>query len=287
MERVLYADIQGKVAIVTGAGRQGGLGAGIAQRLASEGARVIVHDIGESQPTGKQREGLGGVAEMQQVADDIVSQGGEASICSADMQSEGEVEALVKFAVDTYGRLDILINNAGVGFLFAPLLEMTQERWDTTMNVNLRGAFFALKHAARQMVSQEADPDWGRGRIISIASRAAKSGSALTSAYTASKHGLVGLTRSAAVELGPQRINVNAVCPNHVTTGLGAWQNEFMAGARKQSVPEYLEAMRGRIPLGRVGLVEDTAKACAFLCSDQANYITGEAMNVSGGEEYH
>ncbi len=283
----MYPDIKGKVAIVTGAGRQGGLGAAIAQRLASEGASVVVHDIGSRMESDTKQDGLGIEAEMQAVADEIRNSGGEASICSADMRSEQQVQELVDFAVDTYGRLDVLINNAGVGFLFAPLLEMTQERWDTTMDVNLRGAFFALKWAAKQMVSQEADPDWGRGRIISIASRAAKSGSALTSAYTASKHGLVGLTRSAAVELGPQRINVNAVCPNHVTTGLGEWQNAFMAKARNQSVPEYLEAMRGRIPLGRVGLVEDTAKACAFLCSGEANYITGEAMNVSGGEEYH
>ena len=96
-----------------------------------------------------------------------------------------------------------------------------------------------------------------------------------------------GLTRAAAVELGPQHVNVNAVCPNHVTTGLGSWQNEYMAGRRGLSVDDYLAAMRGRIPLGRVGLVSDTANACAFLCSGEATYITGEAMNVSGGEEYH
>ena len=167
------------------------------------------------------------------------------------------------------------------------MIEATQERWDTVLNVNLRGAFFAMKHAARQMLAQPVDPAWGRGRIVSIASRAAKSGSALTSSYVASKHGLVGLTRSAAIELGPEQITVNAVCPNHVTTGLGAWQNEFMAQARGQTVDEYLAAMRARIPLGRVGEVDDTANACAFLCSGQARYITGEAMNVSGGEEMH
>ncbi|MCB2062311.1 MAG: SDR family oxidoreductase, partial [Novosphingobium sp.] len=155
------------------------------------------------------------------------------------------------------------------------------------LNVNLRGAFFATKHAVRQMLTQPVLEDWGRGRIVSIGSRGSKSGSALTSSYIASKHGLVGLTRSAAIELGPDQITVNAVCPNHVTTGLGGWQNEFMAQARGQSVEEYLEAMRGRIPLGRVGSPDDTANACAFLCSGQARYITGEAMNVSGGEEMH
>lgn len=283
----MYPELRDKVALVTGAGRAGGLGAAIATRLAEEGTKVIIHDLGERRGKNQSSEGLGGVEEMEAVATIIRGAGGEAATVSADMQVEQEVEAAVAAAVEHYGQLDILINNAGVGFMFAPLLEMTQERWDTTLNVNLRGSFFALKHAAKQMALQSQQDDWGRGRIVSVASRAAKSGSALTSAYTASKHGLVGLTRSAAVELGPQRINVNAVCPNHVTTGLGTWQNEYMANQRGQSVPEYLEAMRGRIPLGRVGLVEDTAKACAFLCSSEANYITGEAMNVSGGEEYH
>ena len=283
----MYSDIRGKVAIVTGAGRQGGLGAAIASRLAEEGAQVVVHDIGDRIDPKTPKSELGGRDELQSIVDSIQATGGEASAYSADVTVESEVQELVQFAVKRYGQLDILINNAGVGFLFAPLLEMTQERWDTTLNVNLRGSFFALKHAAAQMATQEVIADWGRGRIVSVASRAAKSGSALTSAYTASKHGLIGLTRSAAVELDPQQINVNAVCPNHVTTGLGAWQNEYMAKKKGMSVTDYLDAMRGRIPLGRVGEVEDTAKACAFLCSGEANYITGEAMNVSGGEEYH
>ena len=123
--------------------------------------------------------------------------------------------------------------------------------------------------------------------MINIASQAAKSGFAFASAYTASKHGLLGFTRSAALELGEHGITVNAVCPNHVTTGLGAWQNDFMRKARGQTMEEYMAVMRARIPLGRLGLPKDTANAVAFLCSEQANYITGEAMNVSGGEEYH
>jgi meso-butanediol dehydrogenase/(S,S)-butanediol dehydrogenase/diacetyl reductase len=125
------------------------------------------------------------------------------------------------------------------------------------------------------------------GRIVSIASQAAKSGFANTAAYTSSKHGLVGLTRVAAIELAPHKITVNAVCPNHITTGLGSWQNDFMSKAQGKTLEQYLADMRARIPLGRTGLPEDIAKACAFLCSDQADYITAEAMNVSGGEEYH
>jgi NAD(P)-dependent dehydrogenase (short-subunit alcohol dehydrogenase family) len=105
--------------------------------------------------------------------------------------------------------------------------------------------------------------------------------------YIASKHGLVGLTRSCAIDLGGQGITVNAVCPNHVTTGLGAKQNDYFADFLGLSVDEYLAAMRNRIPLGRPGLTEDTAAAVAYLASDDARYITGEALNVSGGEEMH
>lgn len=283
----MYPDLGGKVAIVTGAGRRNGLGEAIARKLAADGTRLVIHDLGRTAGDMAPAHGIGGDDEMRAIADDIRGVGGEATSFAADMREEDEVAALISHAVESYGRLDILVNNAGVGYLFGPLIEATQEKWDTVLNVNLRGAFFAMKHAARVMLAQPATDGWGRGRIVSVASRAAKSGSALTSSYVASKHGLVGLTRSAAIELGREQITVNAVCPNHVTTGLGAWQNEFMAEARGQTVAEYLEAMRGRIPLGRVGEVDDTANACAFLCSGQARYITGEAMNVSGGEEMH
>jgi meso-butanediol dehydrogenase/(S,S)-butanediol dehydrogenase/diacetyl reductase len=125
------------------------------------------------------------------------------------------------------------------------------------------------------------------GRIINIASQAAKSGFPFAAAYTASKHGMVGLTRSNAVELGQHKITVNAVCPNHITTGLGQWQNEFFSEKMGMNYDDYIQGIRDRVPLGRVGMVNDIAKACIFLASDQADYITGEALNVSGGEEMH
>lgn len=283
----MYQDLDGKVAIVTGAGRPSGLGEAIARKLAQDGARLVLHDLGKRDGAMAPAHGVGGTDDMAQVADGLRAINPDVSTFAADMREEAEVAALVAYAVETYGRLDILVNNAGVGYLFGPLVDATQEQWDTVLNVNLRGAMFAMKHAARQMLTQSVIDKWGRGRIVSVASKAAKIGSALTSSYVASKHGLIGLTRSAAIELGPDQITVNAVCPNHVTTGLGAWQNEFMAKRRGQTVDEYLDAMRGRIPLGRVGEVDDTANACAFLCSGQARYITGEAMNVSGGEEMH
>jgi meso-butanediol dehydrogenase/(S,S)-butanediol dehydrogenase/diacetyl reductase len=283
----MYPDLSGKVAIVTGAGRRKGFGEAIARKLAEDGVRLVLHDLGQTGDGMAPAHGVGTRSELEAVAEDLRSVHPDILTFTGDMREEADVAALVAQAVARFGQLDILVNNAGVGYLFGPLVDATQEMWDTVINVNLRGAFFAMKHAIRQMRTQPLIEGWGRGRIVSIGSRGSKSGSALTSSYIASKHGLVGLTRSAAIEYGPEQITVNAVCPNHVTTGLGAWQNEYMARMRGQTLEEYMAAMRGRIPLGRVGEVEDTANACAFLCSGQARYITGEAMNVSGGEEMH
>lgn len=273
--------LQGKVALVTGAGRHRGLGIAIAQRLGREGAKVVVTDIGvPSTDLGSDR--IGTVSEMNEVVAELRAAHIDAIACTLDVRDEAQVERAIATAVDNFGAIDILVNNAGIGFLMEPLVEMSRERWQTVLEVNLMGAFLCTKHAAKRMIAQGHG-----GRVINIASVAAKSGSIHLAAYAASKHGMVGLTRSAALELGAHRITVNAVCPNHVTTGLGALQNDYRAKQRGQSVEEYLTEMRGRIPLGRVGLAEDTAKAVAFLASDEAQYITGESMNVSGGQEVH
>jgi meso-butanediol dehydrogenase/(S,S)-butanediol dehydrogenase/diacetyl reductase len=163
-----------------------------------------------------------------------------------------------------------------------PIVEMNVDEWDAVLGVNLRGVFLGIQAAAKRMIAQ------GKGgRIINIGSQASKSGFSHASAYTTSKHGVVGLTRVAAMELGEHGITVNTICPNHVTTGLGAWQNDHFSGVTGRELEQYMADMRARIPLGRPGLQEDIAKACAFLCSDQAAYMSAECMNVSGGEEYH
>lgn len=274
---------KGKTAVITGSGRRGGLGEAIALRLAKDGANIVISDIGAPRDAATGAEHIGSTDEMESIAAELRGMGVEASTCVCDVRSLEEVRKLAKHAADTHGSLDMWINNAGIGYIMKPLLEVTEDDWRAVIDVNLSGSFFGVKAAAEQMVKQ------GKGgRIINIASQAAKSGFPHAQAYTSSKHGLVGLVRSAATELGEHNITVNNVCPNHVTTALGAWQNEYFAEVTgADSVEDYLKAMAARIPMGRPGLPEDTANAVAFLCSDEARYITAESMNVSGGEEPH
>lgn len=278
----VYQELTGKVAVITGAGRAKGLGEAMAKRLAAEGVKVVITDIGQATGEHMPESAIGTASEMQIIVDEIIAAGGEASSINCNVLNEADVEAAAQFAIDTYGKLDIWVNNAGIGYLMKPILELDVDEWDTVLGVNLRGVFLGIKHAAKVMVKQ----GYG-GRIINIGSQASKSGFAEASAYTTSKHGIVGLTRVAAMEFGKEGINVNTICPNHVTTGLGAWQNSHFSEVTGKGTEKYMQDMYDRIPLGRPGLQEDIAKACAFLSSDQASYITGECMNVSGGEEYH
>ena len=274
--------LAGKVAVVTGSGRRRGLGEAIARRLAADGAAVVISDIGRAVDASTPGEMVGESAEMEAIAGELRATGASVSTKTCDVRRWDEVSALARHAVDAHGSLDMWVNNAGIGYIMKPLLEVSPEDWTAVIDVNLTGAFYGLRAAAAIMVAQ------GRGgRIVNIASQAAKSGFPCAQAYTASKHGLVGLVRSAAIELGPHKITVNNVCPNHVTTGLGAWQNEYFANLQGKTLPRYMADMAARIPLGRPGLTSDTAAAVAFLCSDGAGYITAESMNVSGGEEPH
>lgn len=274
--------LQGKVAIVTGSGRHKGLGKAMAQRLGEEGCNVVIADLGQTEGDLFPDHGVGTTDEMEEVADEIRTAGAKVATIPCDVRSEEQVKALIAGAVSEFGRLDAIVNNAGIGYLMELVTEMDEDKWDAVLDVNLKGMFLCTKHAAAQMIEQG-----DGGRVINIASQAAKSGFPYASAYVASKHGVMGFTRAVAIELGQHAITCNAICPNHVTTGLGAWQNEFFSDAMGMTEAEYLDAMRARIPLGRPGLTDDIAKACAFLASDQASYITGEALNVSGGEEMH
>ncbi len=278
----MYPELAGKVALITGAGRHAGLGEAMAKRLAAEGVTVVISDLGQGKGPEFPEDAIGTTAEMEDIVASIRQQGGTATATACDITVPEQVSALIEQVQQQHGRLDILINNAGIGYLMKPITEMVIDEWDAVLGVNLRGAFLCTKYAAEAMIAAG-----NGGRIVNIASQAAKSGFPFASAYCSSKHGLVGLTRVAAIELGQHGITCNAICPNHVTTGLGAWQNEYFSEATGRTLEQYMEDMKNRIPLGRPGLQSDTANACAFLCSDQAAYLTGEAMNVSGGEEYH
>ncbi|MGB3710693.1 MAG: SDR family NAD(P)-dependent oxidoreductase [Erythrobacter sp.] len=261
----------GKTIVVTGSGKQKGLGQGILQAFADEGANCVVSDREID-------------TEAEQVAKELRGRGAKVSAIACDVSQAGQCQALVDAVVEEFGGVDIFVNNAGIGFRMKPLLEVDiAEEWDAVIAVNLSGAFYGTQAAARAMVER------GKGgRIINIASQAAKTGFPHLPAYVSSKHGMVGLTRASAVELGAHGITVNAVCPNHVTTGLGAKQNEYFSKLLGyDSVDEYLANMSAKNPMGRPGLPSDTAAACLWLASEEAFYVTGEALNVTGGEEMH
>jgi NAD(P)-dependent dehydrogenase (short-subunit alcohol dehydrogenase family) len=261
---------EGKTIVVTGSGKRKGLGQAILQRFADERANCVVSDVAID-------------PEAEAVAEELRVRGAKVEAIACDVSDPAQCAALVDGAVVAFGRLDVFVNNAGIGFMMRPLLEVDPADWAKVIAVNLSGAFYCTQAAAKAMIAG------GKGgRIINIASQAAKTGFPHLPAYVSSKHGMVGLTRASAVELGAHGITVNAVCPNHVTTGLGAQQNEYFSKLLGfDSVEAYLANMAGKNPMGRPGLASDTAAACAWLASDDAAYVTGEALNVSGGEEMH
>ncbi len=266
----------GKTVVVTGSGKQKGLGQGILQAFADEGANCVVSDLAID-------------AEAQGVAQELRARGAKVATIACDVSDAAQCSALVEQAVAAMGSVDIFVNNAGIGFLMKPLLEVdTATEWDRVISVNLSGAFYCTQAAAKAMVAAGQKTGKGGGRIINIASQAAKTGFPHLPAYVSSKHGMIGLTRASAVELGAHGITVNAVCPNHVTTGLGAQQNAYFSKLLGfDSVEAYLANMSAKNPMGRPGLPSDTAAVCLWLASADAFYVTGEAINVSGGEEMH
>ena len=240
--------LKDKVAIVTGAGR--GLGRGIALKLGREGAKVVVADVIE--------------ANAQSAAKEIADAGGKAIAVKADISSKAEVEALFAKAVAELGPIDILVNNAGIN-RDAALHKMTDEQWDKVIAVNLTGTFYCLRLAAQQMRER------GYGRIVNVSSMSWL-GNFGQANYAAAKAGVVGLTKTAARELAKKGITVNAICPGFIDT-------EMTRGVP----PNVWEAMVGKIWSGRVGSPEDVGNVVAYLASDEASYVTGEVINVSGG----
>jgi NAD(P)-dependent dehydrogenase (short-subunit alcohol dehydrogenase family) len=265
----------GKTIIVTGSGKEKGLGQGILRRFADDGANCVVSDVTID-------------AEAEGVADDLRARGAKVAAIACDVSDAAQCNALVAKAVEHFGGVDIFVNNAGIGFMMKPMLEVDPTDWAKVIAVNLSGAFYCTQAAGKAMIAGRQNNKQRGGRIINIASQAAKTGFPHLPAYVSSKHGMIGLTRATALELGAHGITVNAICPNHVTTGLGAMQNEYFSKLLGfDSVEAYLANMSAKNPMGRPGLPSDTAAACAWLASDDAFYVTGEAINVSGGEEMH
>jgi len=254
-----------RVAIVTGAAQ--GLGEAIARRLAAEGAHVAVADINEQR--------------AQEVAADIEDTSHRRAIpVQCDVTNEDEVAAMVKTAVETFGRLDILVSNAGI-LISGDATEFAAKDWRKVIEVNLVGYFLCAREAAKVMREQRS------GAIIQINSKSGKKGSFRNSAYAAGKFGGIGLTQSLALELAPDGVRVNAVCPGNLLDS-PLWVDSLYAQYAKRwnmTPEEVSRKYEEQVPMGRGCTYDDVCNVVVFLASDEASYMTGQAINVTGGQE--
>lgn len=257
--------LKDKIAIVTGAAS--GIGKGIAIRFAEEGAHVACCDLNE--------EGVRVTAqEIKKLERDSLS-------IRADVTKSHDVTEMAKAVFERWGRIDILVNSAGI-IKAHFVTEVPEETWDAILSVNLKGVFLCIREVAKYMVAQKS------GKIISISSKSGKRGGLWLGAYSASKFGIIGLTQSVAMDLAPFGINVNAICPGNVFS-TPMWDLLDKEYSRKLGVPPeqvrkiYVE----KVPLGRECTVEDVANVAVFLASSYSDYMTGQAINVTGGQEVH
>jgi len=242
-----------KVAVITGAGD--GIGRQIAESFAQEGAAVVIAEINEV--SGKRAE------------EQIQAAGGRALFVPVDVSDEPRVEGMVQAVVEQLGRIDILINNAGV-VVHMKIVDMPRQAWDRQLAVQLTGPFLVSKHVARHMIARG-----GGGKIVNISSVSAVMGRHKAAAHCAAKGGLTMLTKVLAMELGEYKVNVNAVAPGLIDVPSQRAEENISA--------EYKRSYLNELPLGRIGEVEDISNMVMFLCSDEANWITGQLMLVDGG----
>ena len=242
--------LEGKTAVVTGSGR--GLGKAIALKLAQMGANVVLNDIASSDA-------------IDAAKDEFEASGYPVAVSKGDVRNPDDVKALCKTAVDAFGSLDILVNNAGIT-RDKPIALMSENDWDDVLDINLKGAFLCTKTASKQMIRQRG------GKIINLASVAGVMGNPGQANYSASKAGLIGLTKTTAKELASRGVTCNAVAPGAIVSK--------MTDALPDKVKEnYIN----NIPLGRFGTPEDVAGVIAFLASDLAAYVTGQVVHIDGG----
>lgn len=244
---------ESKVALVTGG--SSGIGRAAALAFAREGAKVVVTNL---RPEG----GLETVSLIE-------AAGGQALFIQCDVAKSSDVEAMINRAVEVYGRIDCAFNNAGLEGMVAPTAELTEENWDRTINTNLKGVWLCMKHEISHMLKQ------GRGAIVNCASAVGLVGAPGIAAYSASKHGVVGLTKTAALEYISAGIRINAVCPGVTQTP--------MVDRLKDQLPEAMENVVASIPAGRIAAPEEVAEAVLWLCSPQSSYVTGHPLVVDGG----
>ncbi|MBF6568922.1 MAG: glucose 1-dehydrogenase [Candidatus Binataceae bacterium] len=247
------SEFKGKVAIVTGGGS--GIGRAAAIKLGAAGAKVVVADLN--------------AANSEQTCSMMAKAGAEAVPYRLEVSRAAEVEAMVAFAVKTFGGLDCAVNNAGIQGEIVPTVECSEENWDRIIAVNLKGVFLCLQYELREMLRH------GKGAIVNTGSNFALVGSQHMPAYSASKHGVAGLTKTAAIEVAPRGIRVNAVCPGPTLTALSE--------AAIKDDPSIPEAILGRLPIARWGSAEEIAEAIVWLCSDAARFVIGAILPVDGG----
>jgi NAD(P)-dependent dehydrogenase (short-subunit alcohol dehydrogenase family) len=243
-----------KVSLVTGG--NSGIGRATALAFARDGAKVVI---------AARRENLG-----EAVVREIAKEGGEAVFIKTDVTSPSDVENLFKKILEKYGKLDYAFNNAGFGGPMNRLAKQTMENWDQVINTNLRGVWLCMKYEIQQMLQQ------GGGTIVNTASTAGISGSPGSAIYSASKHGVIGLTKSAAAEYATKNIRINAVCPGPIMTPM--LEEGFTAR------PPMREAYLSTVPMGRFGVPEEIAGAVLWLCSNEASFMTGYSITIGGGQ---
>jgi acetoin reductase-like protein len=248
-----------KVAVVTGAAQ--GIGRAIAHRLSQDGFAIAIVDINADALDGVKKE--------------IEERGGHALALKADLTKLEDIQNVITQSAE-WGQLSVLVNNAG-RVLISPFLEITEKEWDAIMTLNLKTVFFAIQFAVRHMHDG--------GRIINLSSISGRSGRSDQAHYAAAKCGVISLTQSAALSFASQGVTVNAVCPGVVDTPMTTGIHEIRASALGITPEESLARMIAKIPLGRLEKTEDVAGAVSFLCSPDAAYITGQALNVCGGME--